>query len=215
MKVFIIECPNPIDLLRERAEYQSLEKVCKLMGHDSASFLVKSKQELITVIKYISTIDAEHDEDDKKNEHLCIHLSTHGNRKGLVFGTDFLDWDDLAMTLEPLYNLPDYPGNLILIISSCGTNQQKFTLKIKNKIKDTHKPPQYLFVFDEEKVHWNDAVLGWTILYHQLPKINLDNKTSVQAVLKRIKQASLGNIKYYRWDNINLKYKKYIVKDTD
>ncbi len=35
MRIFIIECPDPMDLLQERSEGQGLEKICKLIGHGS------------------------------------------------------------------------------------------------------------------------------------------------------------------------------------
>lgn len=211
MRVFIIECPNPMDILQDRAEYQGLEKICKLIGHEVFSFLLKSKDELVTVCKYISTIDIRHDLKKDKDSPLCIHLSSHGNEDGLEFGKDFVDWSDLFWILQPIIVSKRFPASRIFIISACGANRQTFTKALTEGFKkrkgESYKPPSYLFVIDEEKVFWEDAVLAWTILYHQIPRIDLDDKKSVQDILRRMKQAHLGNLTYYRWDSLGGRFK--------
>lgn len=121
--------------------------------------------------------------------------------------------------MEPLYLMEDYPRKLILSISACGANQQKIAINFKNhwnkfKEKD-YTPPCYLFVFDEESVYWSDAVLGWTILYHQLAKTDLKNKKSIQDILFRIKNSYLGNLKYYRWNEQDEEYKRFLPKKKE
>ena len=61
LRLFIIECTDPMDLLQGRSEREALEKVCKLIGHEVATFEVRSEREFRTVCKYISSIDEDHD----------------------------------------------------------------------------------------------------------------------------------------------------------
>lgn len=95
MRVFIIECPNPIDLLQGRNEGKSLEQICRLVGHEVINFHPKSKDDLLTVCKYISSIDREHDGTDNPDLPLCIHISSHGEEDGLWFGKDLVSWNEL------------------------------------------------------------------------------------------------------------------------
>ena len=102
MRVFIVECPNPLDLLQERNEGKSLEQICKLVGHEVASFQSKSKEDLVGACRYISSIDREHDATDNPDLPLCIHISSHGEEDGLWFGKDLVSWNELLYALEPI-----------------------------------------------------------------------------------------------------------------
>jgi len=74
-RVFILESPNPLDLLENRGERLALEQVCKLVGHDASTFLLRDAQELKQTFSYISSIKG--NKDDKTP--LFIHISVHGN----------------------------------------------------------------------------------------------------------------------------------------
>jgi hypothetical protein len=217
MKVFILESPNPIDLLQGRSEMQSLETICRLFEHEVVTFLVKSAQEFYDAINYISTINIK----EALDSPICIHLSTHGNEDGLGFGKDGIDWKDLFDILQPLYKkLSKNKAGNILIISACGAGQQKLTIEFTNAHQNgsilhklLNKPPKYVFVTAEEEVTWQDAVVSWTILYRKLAEINLDDKNEVQNILKNIKSLEAGTIKYFRWDERSESYKSYNVPD--
>lgn len=213
MKIFIVESPNPMDLLQNRSEHQCLEQVCNLIGHEAASFLVKSKNELQTAVKYISSIDSSLDNGKDETSPLCIHLSAHGNNKGLAFGDDFLDWQDVVNTLKPLFNMNDFPYDWVLAISACGTNSDKlrkqFISLLNKSIEEDGTPPKFLFAFNESTISWSDAVLGWTILYHQIARINIDKPAEVRDILKRMKTSYLGNLMYFRWDTTVNKFKTF------
>jgi hypothetical protein len=217
MRVFILESPNPIDLLQGRSEMQSLETICRLFEHEVVTFLVKSRQEFNDTIKYISTINLKAEPDSP----ICLHLSTHGNEDGLGFGEDGMDWKDLFDVLQPLYKKisKNKSGN-ILVISACGAGQQKLTREFTDSHKNgslihrlSIKPPKYVFVTAEEEVTWQDAVVSWTILYRKLAEINLDDRNEVQNILKNIKSLEAGTIKYFRWDEQSKSYKSYSVPD--
>ena len=70
MRVFIIECPNPIDLLQGRNEGKWLEQICKLVGHEVISFQPKSKNDLLTVLSLI-----------RKAKRGCIHYYRWSTKK--------------------------------------------------------------------------------------------------------------------------------------
>ena len=50
MRVFAIESPSALDVLADRTEAQTLRAVCKLLGHDFASTLVRSAAEFTTAL---------------------------------------------------------------------------------------------------------------------------------------------------------------------
>lgn len=179
MRVFIIECPNPIDLLQERNEGKSLEHICKLVGHEVVSFLPKSKNELITTCRYISSIDREHDGSNEPDLPICIHFASHGEEEGLRFGRDLISWNDLLEALEPICIRESiYTGDKILAISACEAKEQKLTKKLEQKFKVNKgfQPPKHLFVTADEDVYWNDAVVAWALFYNKIPKTKLSKK---------------------------------------
>lgn len=212
MKVFILECPNPIDLLYGRAESKSIENICKLIGHQAVSFSIKSESEFMETIRYISTIDKAHDRADKRNEPLCIHLSAHGNEEGLDFGDGLKNWSKIHIWLKPLMKNIEYDGKVILVISACGANKQYLTKLIrkdvKRDVKDSVVPLKYIFVFAAENVRWSDAAIAWAILYHGLAKYDLEKKQNVINLIKRMKKSDFGDLLYFRWDEKKQRYKK-------
>ncbi len=212
MRVFIIECPNPIDLLQGRNEGNSLEQICKLVGHEVTSFHPRSKDELQTVCGYISSIDREHDDTDKPDLPVCVHISSHGEEDGLIFGKDIVSWNELMEILEPICTKKSiYRGENILIISACEAKQQKLTEKIQKKIQisKAFQPPKHFFVTADKNVYWTDAVVAWALFYNKIPKANLSKKKKIIAVLCLIEKAGLGCIYYYRWLGKNKKYQCY------
>ncbi len=208
MRIFVVESPNPIDLLEERAEHQAIEKIGQLFGHQVHSFLVKSFSAAEETFNYISDIDS-----NSKTEPLCIHISTHGDEDGLAFGKDEISWSKLVTLIEPIIHSTWYMGPKILVISACGTHEQKITKEIKWRKNDkAFSPFDYLFLFNEETIVWSDAVLAWTMLYHHLSKVNWRKKTEVsqiKEIIKKINKFGIGNLTYYRWDNEKSLYKNF------
>ncbi|MEA3469014.1 MAG: hypothetical protein U9R57_12450 [Thermodesulfobacteriota bacterium] len=202
IRVFIIECPNPIDLLQGRNEGKSLEQICKLIGHEATSFHPRSKNDLETVCKYISSIDREHDGTDNPDLPVCIHISSHGEEDGLVFGKDLLTWNELEAVLEPVcMKKTIYRGEKILIISACEAKQQKLTKIIQKKLQTNNgfQPIKHIFITAGKDVYWDDAVVAWALFYNKIPKANLSKKKKILEVLSLIEKAELGHIHYYRW----------------
>lgn len=213
-RVFILESPNPLDLIENRGERAALEQVCKLMGYDASTFLLRDVHELEQTFNYISSIKG----DKKDKTPLFLHISVHGNNSGIAIGRDNVSWSKLASVTEEMYSeLSYYHGPVILILSACGANKQKLTKELmkclakSNGIKFT--PPEYLFVFNQDDVLWIDAVVTWTIFYRQARNLNFSNKAIVQNLLNKLYQSKFGDIKYYRWDFGTNKYKYYTPKN--
>src|SRR6266540_5606719 len=171
-RVFILESPNPLDLLENRGERLALEQVCKLVGYDAWTFLLRNAQELKQTFSYISSIKG--DKDDKTP--LFIHVSVHGNDSGIGVGSDGITWGNLVETVQQMYtHLQYYLGPIILILSACGANKQKLTAGLTKGDNPAHKPfipPEYVFVFSNDTVLWPDAVVTWTIFYSEASKLD-------------------------------------------
>jgi len=207
LRVFIIECPNPVDLLQERSEIHTLEKANKLLGHEVATFVVKSRGELETTCQYISTLHMQYGRRGRRRNEppLVVHISSHGNEKGLVFGKDWVSWDDIFKTVRPIYKeMPFYNGQKILIISACGAGNQTLTQTFTKKSK-YFDPPDHFFATGLDDVGWDQAVVSWTILYHQLPLTEMRDDR-IRKVLDSIRELSLGTIFYYRWISAQERY---------
>lgn len=208
-RVFILESPNPLDLLENRGERQTLEQVCKLVGHDAATFVLRDQKELAQTFGYISAIKG--DKTDKTP--LFLHLSVHGNDSGIGVGPDRVAWTDLAESVQKMYDrLRFYHGLIILVLSACGANKQRLTAELTKRVKEANKsfiPPEYVFVFSDDTVLWADAVVTWTIFYRQITEIDLREKISVQGLLDQLGKSGFGNLKYFRWDSPSNEYKFY------
>lgn len=210
LRLFIIECSNPIELLEGVSESQCLEKVCKLAGHDVATFQVLSKEQLKTVCDYISTISIRN---RKNGLLLCVHLSAHGNENGLTFGKDFVEWNSLFEVIQPICRITEGCDKIVFVISACGAGKQKLTQKIGMECKEDNQvvPPKYLFVIMDEIISWQNAVVLWTVFYHQLSGVSLDDtsKGKIQNILDKIKRLGVGGIQYHRWDDNEKRYLDY------
>ncbi|MGA3282378.1 MAG: hypothetical protein ABSD50_15525 [Smithella sp.] len=206
MKVFVIESPSPNNLLDGRNEADSIVNISKMFGHKAASFFVKNKNELDSVMKYITDVDA------SATDLYCYHFSCHGNDKGIAFGPDLLNWVSFAKAILPILKNKSLKDKSIIIISACGANEQKLTRKISkldDEVKKHISPPSYIFVYDEKKVPWSDALLSWTILYHQLGKVKKIERSDMQRLLKKMKTVEFGKLIYFRWDEGKKKYLRF------
>lgn len=212
-RVFIVESPNPLDLLRGVSERHSLEQVCKLVGHVAATFLVRDLAELKQTFAYISSIRC--DKDDKTP--LFIHISAHGNEDGIAAGADDVSWVDLGRIVQEMYSrLRYYHGPIIVILSACGANKQKMTNSLAKDVNGSEKPfvpPEYLFVPSGDTILWSDAVVAWTVFYRQMLKVSFTDKVKIQDLLNRLHKSGFGDLTYYRWDGTAKQYRSYRPKD--
>ena len=211
LRIFVLECPDPLDVLQGRSEGPVVAAIGKLIGHEVLTFFVRSRRELRETCAYVSSMDPDHDAQGQPARPLCLHISAHGNSSGLGFGADFLDWDAFAEAIEAfLSSKMQHEGKRIIVLSACQAEQQKLSGAIESLVarKKAVTPPRYLFCTSGE-VPWQNAAVGWTLFYHLLPDANLDKKESVRGVLNSIKAAGVGSFIYFRWDDMRRKYLRY------
>lgn len=210
LRLFIIEAPSPMDLLQKRGETPALAEACALIGHEVATLVARSSSDLGNVCQYISDIDSDQDEYDRERIPLCVHIAAHGNKAGLAFGKDLVEWDELFDMLKPLCAMRDYDGEFILVISACEATKQKLTAHLRKKASGSAmRPPIYVFTTADAAPSFADALVSWVVFYHQLPRVSLTERDDVKAVLKRVKAAGGATLKYSRWDQKKMKYLNY------
>ena len=215
-RVFVLESPNPDDLLENTNERSSLEQVCRQFGHDVASFLLLDRRALKATLNYVGSIGGF---EVARNEAspLFIHISSHGNRKGLFFGMDHVSWKDLGTLIAGAYKgLGDYDGPVILILSACNSKARKLTkhLEKKQTRNGLANPPEFILAFTSKEVYWQDAVVTWTVLYRRANNLDWNptkkGRSGVQRLLRDLREANLGELIYFRWDTTNHQYRSYM-----
>jgi len=210
LRLFIIEAPSPMDLLQNRSEAPALEKACALIGHEVASLTAKSKTEFTNACRFISDIDSDQDRRRRKHVPLCVHLAAHGNKDGLGFGKDLVDWDEMFDILKPLCTMQHYDGDFVLVISACEATEQKLTSHFRKKAGAAGvRPPVYLFTTADVAPTFPDALVSWVVFYHQFPRVSLTDKKAIRQVLTRVKAAGATTLEYSRWDRKTSRYLHY------
>ncbi len=217
-RVFILESPNPVDLLENRGERSSLESVCNLFGYDSAAFLLTNRSELEKALMYVREVGAfSGDLTGNGVAPLFIHISAHGDDNGISIGPDFVEWPDLAKLVVRMYSrLGQYGGPVILVLSSCGSKGQsltrwwtKFSSKLREERGLNFVPPEYVFVFSDEEIDWRDSVVTWTIFYRKASELDFSSRSHVQQLLKQVARSGFGKLMYFRLDVEEKKYKRW------
>jgi hypothetical protein len=206
LRLFIVECPGPADATEGIAESSAVAAIARLIGHAVHSIPVHSIRALKEACTYIGSITQVRGTDLKRP--LCLHISAHGASDGLLFGRT-LDWSKLLEVIQPVLTYK-YKGPRILILSSCEADQQQLTKKIKSAVQqDTSLiPPRFIFCA-RGSVSWPNAAVGWTLLYHLIPNVNLDDKEQVKKMLAKIKEVGAASFTYFRWDDKSKSYKRH------
>ena len=218
-RIFLLECPNPLDLLEGTGETTSLSQVCRLFGHDISTFLIRDSRELRQTLRYIGSLGWRQ---NRGKRPLFIHLSSHGNDDALAIGVDDVSWAKLAAltieTFQGIYSQPTpYAGPIVLVISACGANGRSLTRRLAaaNQKERLEWPPEYVFVFEDDEIDWRDAVVTWTMFYRQAPDIDFldpSDKGDVQQLLDTVDHSGFGTLRYFRWDVDEGSYKTYAAK---
>tara|TARA_R110002073_G_scaffold299268_1_gene466192 strand:+ start:10052 stop:10714 length:663 start_codon:yes stop_codon:yes gene_type:complete len=208
-RIVVIESPNPLDVLQGRSEAQTLAAACKLIGYETATYMVRSLRELRETIQYVATIAQDHDDSSATTIPLVVHVSCHGDDDGLQFGQNELSWKQLAGVVKPLCTMGFYDPGFVLSISACGAGKQKLTSTLTEDIKldDGIRPPRYVFVTADDEVSWDDATVSWVSLYHQLGGHNIDHRLKIRDALPAITTLTGVTLKYFRWVKTDSCYK--------
>ena len=205
LRLFFVECGSPLDAIESRSESSAVGGMARLIGHSVLTFNTYSKRSLEEVCAYIGSICGT--PDPTPDAPICLHISSHGSNEGLGFGADSIGWAELLQVIQPMLT-KNYEGKRILVISACDANEQTLSKTIAEEFRRRRvAPPQYIFCATG-KVAWDDAAVGWTLLYHLLPGIDLEQKTAVQAILRKIAAVGL-DIVYSRWDQSQKKYMRF------
>ncbi|ELH9603047.1 hypothetical protein RQY88_004385 [Vibrio vulnificus] len=204
-------------MLEGRTEGVALEKICKIMGHDVALLDAHSSNDLYKYCDYISSIDR-----TSLTKHpLCIHLAAHGNKDGMQFGKDFVDWNTLFDALEPIIkDMNDYNGVVYLSISACGAGQQQLANIIQSEMRsssrfdDNYFPPEYIFVTQGsgnlDVTMWDDSAVSWTLFYHRLAKLRHPvHDDDIRYLLNDIEKATNTILCSFRWNGNLRRYERY------
>ncbi len=210
LRLCIVDCPSPLDAMAGRSEGASVAAIARLIGHEVLSYAAISGDELKKICHYVASASTVADE--APGTPLCLHLSAHGNNHGVMVGGDSLPWSDLAAAVSPVITA-QYDGPCVIVLSCCLAENQAITKAIEKAVAsgDQIKPPRFLFCTEGE-VTWDSAAVAWAIFYHLLPKADLDDKASVQAILDSIKKVGVADLLYFRWDKATTKYLKYTAR---
>jgi hypothetical protein len=215
VRVFAIESPSALDFFANRTESQTLQAVCKLLGHEFASTIVRSIGEFETALNYITSINPDHLPESERRRPLCLHIAAHGNNDELGIGGEDLDWEGLADLLWAFFGkMKHYKGQIILVISACCASNQKVTNFFRDRAKKKNSPNPPLYVLTtvgdaEGEVYWRDSVVAWSLFYHQIGNAMLYSKTDIQLILDKIRLVGAGTLKYFRWDSNKKMYVHY------
>ena len=208
-RVFILECPNALELLVGTGESGSLQHVCALFEHEPYTFMLRDSDDLKRSLAYIGSAGW-HDSESKSP--IFIHMSTHGDSgDGLTLGQDDVSWCQLGHMLLPMleglhFGGNGYPGPLVLVISACDSAKQTLTqylssAYLRGQIKLV---PSYVFLIADSMVYWADAVVTWTIFYREVLNakgFRADkHNEQIKAFVERLNSSKYGNLAYFRWD---------------
>jgi len=209
LRIALIESSNPMDAFVGRSESSSLAVSAKLIGHEALSFEVHSRSDFQKVCEYLATADGDQC-NDEPDAPMVIHISAHGNSQGIAFGPGIVKWKELAADLLPIFQNRHYRGKAIISLSSCSSGDQIIHTELRKLLKDEpERSPLYIFSVPGKTIAWNDALVGWTVLYHKLASINFEKKPVLIQVAKEI-HALLGvSFWYTRYDVKKKEYVRY------
>jgi hypothetical protein len=214
IRVFAIESPSALDMLANRTESHTLQGVCKLLGHEFASMVVRSTTEFTTALNLITSIDERHLPKNERGWPLCVHIAAHGNEDELGLGGEDFNWDELGKSLWKFVGaMKGYSGPLIVVISACCAAKQQITKYFKKVARKSRQPPAYVFTtvgYEKGHVYCKDFIVAWSIFYHQISKADLNRQSSIMSILDKINLVGVGPLKYFRWDPEKERYRWYI-----
>jgi len=147
MRLFIIESAEISELFTALNERESLAKICSVFEFETHIFTEFSKSGLKFILNKINEYCKTSD------EAIYLHLSCHGNPRGLWYGDDHITWKEMCI-LHSHFVTDAYTDRFFLSISACGTDQQGITKKFK-KVHDNFpeiSPPTYVFVPNQEEI---------------------------------------------------------------
>jgi len=191
--IYIIESPAPEDLFDGRNEGEALYKALKLAECKTNYWLATDYEMLRKALELIASgFGTDHSPGEMKS--LYLHISAHGNEKGLGFTNgSFISWKELSSLLKSLsenigfeladVNLPI--SRVVLCLSSC------FGLSAGEMYEGSSVSCVQAIVGPNEAVTWPDALTAFTTFYHLA---NLKDFSLTVAVEKMNDAAGLNGV---------------------
>lgn len=158
--VHIIESPSPRDISDGKTEGRALCEYFRLSNTPHSYSMT------VNVEQFLRSIDLS-DENNEIRKNIVqrhppiIHLSIHGDGNGiqLTDGT-VLSWDDLRILFTTMNEI--LPDGLMLAFSTCGGAS---SIRM-SMLEDEKSKPFYATVGSFEAISWNDALVAFTVFYH-------------------------------------------------
>jgi hypothetical protein len=169
--VHIIESPSPDDFLSDRREGPTLAAALKHAGIAAVVYTPVTKDSFTSVVELI----AEHHSVQVEPEEVIVHLSAHGNDKGVgLTSKEMLGWPDLRGYLSYLNVVAD--GGLLVVMSTCeGYKGVKMA-------HDKEPAPFRHLVGSDKKFPWSDTVAAFVPFYHLVAKKGRKPEDGVEVI---------------------------------
>lgn len=191
-KVYIIESVSKNDLKRNFMEGKALSEYFKLSTIKSEYYLITKKEKFIDAFESIKN-DLIAIDPSKENPRPYIHISAHGNEKGigLTDGT-FISWEELENCLNIINNAPELINEdqefgkystITLCLSSCKG------LNLESILFNNIMSPFAVLIASKEAIPWSDSLTAYITFYHH--SIEHDNVGS--PAIEAMKIASKNN----------------------
>ena len=157
-KLYVVESPSKEDITKGRAEGKVLSEALRLVGLRSELKTVANRQELEKALD--ATLPILRDDDDVKP---FLHISAHGNEKGVILGSgELVTWKELRALLAPINT--GLRGHLVLCMSTC------FGLHAVQLARTKGDLPILLVVGNQEKVLWSQSLIAYIVFYNVLAR---------------------------------------------
>lgn len=188
-KVYIIESPSKDDRILGVSERDHTVQSLKLNGKEYSFFDVDGinslEESLLEISQDIFSMTKSCE--DREVFYPILHISAHGNKEMIGF-TDGsrLTWEEFG---KKLYNLNIQSGRdidslvseLIICMSVCHGESLKDMIK-----EEGNGTPFYVLIGPEQEIHWSDALIGFSIFYHNL----INKEKTIFAAIEAMKAGS-------------------------
>lgn len=110
--------------------------------------------------------------------------------------------------LIPFLKNSNYDGKFALSISACGSGDNSISIHTKKALSHfpNAKMPSYIFSILGETVAWDDALIGWTLLYHKISQVGIQKRENIIDAIDKIQACTNVAFSYRRWSDEDGKY---------
>lgn len=163
--VFIIESLKLDDEKKDRYEGLFLSQILRMSEIETIYYYIRTKEELEVIV----------DEFHQSNFRY-LHISCHGNTKGISTTLHEIAFEKLALTLSPRLD------NRRLFLSACSAANEELAKRILTE------SDCYSLIGPNTPIDFDDAAVFWASFYHLM----LKNETMQMKELKQVVQDVSG-----------------------